>query len=353
MPERRTILFLYSRLPDYFYQCAVFFVNAHSYDVVIIRHREDVNTKYVFKEDPNIRLYYKDEVDIRQLILQVGPAAIVLSGWSDKTYTSIAKKYRAQIPVVLAMDNPWYGTAKQRILTKLAPFSVHKIFNKVWVTGKSQYLYASRLGFVDKDIIKDLYSADCDKFYDGIRTAREPSLNYPRNIVYVGRMVEYKQPHLLAEVFHEIVSSTQPGWRLILAGEGPLKEIIKKKNYKQVEVTDFIIPPYLPLFYQGADIFVLPSINEHWGVSVHEAAAAGLPLLLSDSVESGSQFLIHGFNGYKFSTGNRESLKKYLTKLMVMPGDELHRMGENSIKLSKTISHETWAANLYSLLVDR
>lgn len=351
MPEEATILFLYSRLPDYFYQCIAFFVDRYTFKAVIIRYKGDINTKYSFPPNDRIRLYYKDEVNLSENISQVNPSAIVISGWSDKQYTSIAKNYRNKIPVVLAIDNPWYGTMKQRILSQISSFTIRKMFNKVWITGLSQYEYASRLGFSRGDIIQNLYSADCEKFYahSGV-TSGPKNAFYPHTIVYVGRMVEYKQPHLLAEVFSEVINSMQSDWKLILAGEGPLKELIRKRNYKQVEVWDFIDPADLPGFYMSAGVFCLPSIGEHWGVAVHEAAAAGLPLLLSDSVEAGTQFLIHGFNGYKFRTGNRESLKKYLSQLMGQSDQQQREMANNSIMLSRSISHKTWAANLNSIL---
>jgi glycosyltransferase involved in cell wall biosynthesis len=117
-----------------------------------------------------------------------------------------------------------------------------------------------------------------------------------------------------------------------------------------VELTDFISPAALPEFYKSAGIFCLPSKGEHWGVAVHEAAAAGLPLLLSDTVESGSAFLINGFNGFSFETGNERSFREYLLRMLNMTNDELLKMGENSILLSRRINHGTWSATLNSVI---
>ena len=54
--------------------------------------------------------------------------------------------------------------------------------------------------------------------------------------------------------------------------------------------------------------FVCPA-NEHWGVVVHEAAAAGLPLLLSNTTYAGTHFLVEGINGYSFDENNYKDLK--------------------------------------------
>lgn len=275
----------------------------------------------------------------------------MLSGWIDKTYVSAARKHVKQKPVILGLDNPWLGTIRQRALTVAAPAYIHRFCNRAWVAGSSQYEYARRLGFHKNQIVDGLYSADTGKFYQtNGEVSMQKAQSYPNKIVYVGRLVEYKQPHVLARLFNEIITKYQLNWKLVLAGEGPLKETILQQRYPQVEVTGFISPSALPEFYADAGIFCLPSKGEHWGVAVQEAAAAGLPLLLSDSVESGSRFLLHGFNGVVFRSGNDRSLKAALLNLLTMPSAQLLEMGRNSIGLSKRINHDTWAATLKSII---
>jgi glycosyltransferase involved in cell wall biosynthesis len=345
-----TILFLYTRLPDYFYRSVQHFVATYGYKAVIIRYKEDANTKYSFAEDQNIQLIYKDETDLAPFIKKLQPAAIFLSGWSDKTYIRLAKEY-LRIPVVLAMDNPWTGSLKQRILTSVSHFAIHNFCNCAWVPGSSQYEYARRLGFDKSKIYQELYCADTDKFYDiqnnGLGFKKG---DYPRQMVFVGRMVEYKQPQILAKVFNEVVAEGNYNWKLVLAGEGPLKETIRTRNYEHVQIMDFLDPAALPEFYGRSGAFCLPSKGEHWGVAVHEAAAAGLPLLLSDTVDSASEFLIDGYNGYSFHTGDDHSLKNGLRNLFRMSDDQLVKMGSNSIYLSKRIHHKSWSAILNSIV---
>jgi glycosyltransferase involved in cell wall biosynthesis len=344
-----TILFLYTRLPDYTYKCVEHFVHLYGGKVVIIRYKEDVNTKYHFSENDKISLIYKDD-NIRSVIASIDPKAIVISGWGDKEYVSIAKKYVSRIPVVLSIDNPWTGSLKQKVLS-LSSFYIHRFFNRVWVAGIPQHEYARRLGFKNNQIYTNLYSADTQKFYNVSDYAlQQKSKTYPRNLVYVGRLVKYKQPHILAKVFHEITSKTNLNWKLIIAGAGPLKEQIILGQYKNVVVRDFIDPAELADFYMNAGVFCLPSNNEHWGVAVHEASAAGLPLLLSDSTGAGTEFLINHFNGLVFKSGDESSLRENLLKIMGMTDEELIVMGKNSLLLSQRISHSTWSANLNSIL---
>jgi len=345
------ILFLYTRLPDYTYRSIEHFIANYSTQISIIRYKEDSNTKYAFSQNDSITLYYKESVNLITKVDEINPSAIILSGWNDRDYISIAKKYVNLIPVVLGLDNPWTGKFRQKVLSVLSPFYIHRFCNKVWVSGSSQYEYARRLGFAKTDIFYNLYSADTEKFYKISSTSvKIKQLKYPHTIVFVGRLVSYKQPDLLAKVFQELINQYSFNWKLIIAGEGPLKKEIISKGYENVQVIDFIAPAELPDFYKAAGAFCLPSIEEHWGVAVHEAAAAGLPLILSDSVEAGSEFLLNGLNGFYCKTRDEGSLKKQLIKIMSSTDENLLTMGGNSIMLSKKISHVTWSANLSSIM---
>jgi glycosyltransferase involved in cell wall biosynthesis len=346
-------LFLYSRLPDYFYRCIEYFVNNYPYKAVVIRYRDDPHTSYSFPDDSNISLHYLDTVDVEKFVRDVEPVAIVQSGWANKIYNKVTASYVKDIPTILAMDNPWVSSLKQKILSNAGRWYIHRLFNSVWVTGRSQFEYARRLGYSSNNIHQGLYSADTEKFYsiqDSVTENR--TRKYPRSVVFVGRLVEYKQPHVLADVFNEIVASDHSDWELILAGEGPLKDVIREKAYPRVKLINFISPSDLPQFYNNSGIFCLPSINEHWGVAVHEAAAAGLPMVLSDTVEAGTEFLIHGYNGYTHKSGNRLSLKNNLHKLLTAADQQLLDMGNNSRMLSKKVDQRTWAAVLNGILIN-
>ena len=58
--------------------------------------------------------------------------------------------------------------------------------------------------------------------------------------------------------------------------------------------------------YNSGDLFLMPSSFEPWGVVVHEHAAAGFPLLLSDAVGAGERFLEAPRNGTAFRARSAE-----------------------------------------------
>jgi glycosyltransferase involved in cell wall biosynthesis len=85
------------------------------------------------------------------------------------------------------------------------------------------------------------------------------------------------------------------GSRLVLAGDLPHERVIE--------------------VYCAADIFALLSDREPWGVVVNEAAACGLPLVLSDRVGAAPDLLRDGENGFLVPAGDVQAAAKALRRL--------------------------------------
>jgi glycosyltransferase involved in cell wall biosynthesis len=84
--------------------------------------------------------------------------------------------------------------------------------------------------------------------------------------------------------------------------------------------------------YVGADVFALLSRHEPWGVVVNEAAASGLPLVLSDRVGAAYDLLRDGENGFLVPAEDVGASAEALRRLAADPGLR-RRMGERSREL--------------------
>jgi glycosyltransferase involved in cell wall biosynthesis len=90
--------------------------------------------------------------------------------------------------------------------------------------------------------------------------------------------------------------------------------------------------------YVEADVFALLSRHEPWGVVVNEAAASGLPLVLSDAVGAARDLLRDGENGYLVPAEDAHAAAEAFRKLAADP-DLRRRMGERSRELVRTWSY--------------
>jgi glycosyltransferase involved in cell wall biosynthesis len=85
-------------------------------------------------------------------------------------------------------------------------------------------------------------------------------------------------------------------------------------------------------------------------VVAHEAASAGLPLILSDAVGSSDQFLIDQRNGWRVRAGNVAQLMNALIDAAGLKHDERDAMGEQSYLLSRSCSPAASASALLQAL---
>jgi glycosyltransferase involved in cell wall biosynthesis len=149
---------------------------------------------------------------------------------------------------------------------------------------------------------------------------------YPKKIVYIGRFSTEKGLKYLLQAWEQI--ENKKGWILTLIGNGPEKETIVQR--KDIEVLDFMSQELLVEQLNNAGCFILPSVFEPCALVLHEAAAAGLPILASDTCGAVPYFVLNGFNGVTFRSGNIEQIKIAIKKIVFAKESDLLEMSYNS-----------------------
>lgn len=344
------ILYLYAEVMGYT-MATIRELAEHGNEVHVVHWDHKKLTPYKAPAVPNVFMYNRSELSVQQiktLSKKLAPSVTVVSGWMDRGYLSVAKELRSEgLPVVIGLDSHWHGKLIQWlavILARIGYFS--QFYSHAWVAGTYQFEYARRLGF-KKNILYDLYSADLSLFNKAYIDSKESKQNhYPHRFLFVGRFEPIKGLDVLLQAWQEL-GAKKDGWELHLIGNGSLKA--KMKASAGVVVKDFMQPEQLLEEVANAGCFVLPSRCEPWGVVVHEFAAVGLPLILSDVVGAASTFLISGLNGYSFKADDSKALANRMHQIINMTDQELHAMAVSSNTLSQRITPNTSAGNLLSL----
>jgi glycosyltransferase involved in cell wall biosynthesis len=136
----------------------------------------------------------------------------------------------------------------------------------------------------------------------------EPQAGRDRVFLFVGRLVEAKGVDVLLRAFQEAAPDLD-GWRLRLAGDGPLRaEAELAARRLPIEVLGSVPFGHIAEEFGRADVLVLPSRHEPWGQVVPEAMAAGLPVLSSDAVGAADHFVQPGRTGWMVRAGDAAAL---------------------------------------------
>lgn len=139
-------------------------------------------------------------------------------------------------------------------------------------------------------------------------------------LLFVGRLAEEKEIGTLLRAA-ALLRESGTDVAVVLAGSGPLEAELRdlaEELQVPVHFPGFVQGAALAGLYAAADVFVLPSSTEPWGLVVNEAMHAGLPVVVSDHV--GAQPLVEpGVNGDVFPCRDSEALARRLAPFLRDP----------------------------------
>ena len=130
-------------------------------------------------------------------------------------------------------------------------------------------------------------------------------------ILFVGKMTAHKRPLDL------VLAAERLQWRasLLMVGDGPLMKVAEQAlPENRGAMAGFVNQAALPTYYQAADVLVVPSEREPWGLVVNEAMAAGVVPVVSDQVGAGHD-LVEGV-GRIYTCGDVGALAEALDDIL-------------------------------------
>lgn len=138
-------------------------------------------------------------------------------------------------------------------------------------------------------------------------------------ILFVGKLIEKKQPGILLEAFRR-VRRNHP-CSLLVVGDGPLRQElchrVAQNSIPDVYFAGFVSPARVGRAFAASDIFVLPSErHETWGLVTNEAMNFSLPVIVSDKVGCAPDLVTSGYNGYVFPHQSVDALTTVLSSLV-------------------------------------
>lgn len=284
------------------------------------------------------KIIWVDESTKETLEDLCGPYDIVFtSGWNCATFNRFCAEARAKkIPVVCTLDNNWDFSLKMVAKALRFRLTQRKLYDAFFVPGVSGERLLRFYGVPKHLIVHGFYAGDNKTFVCKTKASQREN-----KILYVGQLNERKNILRVCEAFLK-VSPKYPSWTLEICGRGPLRDQIPVSD--KIIVNDFLQPAELTEKYQIAKVFILASLEEHWGVVVHEAALAGCAMLLSNKIGAAPDFLTET-NGASFKPTSVDAIATAMEKVMQWSPEQFDQAQAKTLALSKNFGGEVFAAS--------
>jgi glycosyltransferase involved in cell wall biosynthesis len=277
------------------------------------------------------------------------PACVVVSGWSTFASQAALGWCRLhRVPYVLLVEShdsgPKAGWRRQVKQTVVPP--VVRGASSVLVTGSLAGESVVALGAQPDRVRVFANTVDVAAYGDRAdalaprRDELRESLGLARDevaVVFVGRLAPEKGLDTLVR------AAAEADMPLILVGDGSERARLESLGGRVAFTGD---RPWESVVetYVAADVFALLSTHEPWGVVVNEAAACGLPLVLSDRVGAARDLLRDGENGFLVPAGGVAAAAQAFRRLI---DPELRRrLGDRSRELAQGFGYEPSVAAL-------
>lgn len=241
---------------------------------------EPLNLKKLIKSVKQIKHFFEQNSDYDIIHCNMVNAAIF--------YFYYAKKNGIRVRIIHSHQNNY----ADKLLHAIRNIPLIKMGNLLATDRFACSKVAGDFLFKNKPyyIVKNAIELEKYRYNDDIRKKIRiiNSLNDNTFVIgNVGRLTEQKNQIKLIDIMKELVFNLNKDVKLLIIGNGHLKEklISKTKEYCLQDNVIFVgsvnnVQDYL----QAMDCFVLPSLYEGVGIVNIEAQAAGLPTIVSDKV---------------------------------------------------------------------
>ncbi len=244
--------------------------------------------------------------------------ALLVHGYSHASHwLAYGTAVFARIPYLLRGESGLDGEAnrKGKLIAKHAIIRplVRNASACLAIGQKNRAFYRS-YGAPSEKIFFAPYSIDTDRFAAGGAVGRAGRASMLESlsmkpelplVLFAAKLLPRKRPIDVVLAMDQL----QHLANLVVIGDGPLRAEMERLSASRpwMRVLGFVNQGKIPEWYGAADLFVLPSFHEPWGLAVNEAMAAGAVPIVSAAVGCAPDLVTRDV-GWVYATGDIEAL---------------------------------------------
>jgi glycosyltransferase involved in cell wall biosynthesis len=141
----------------------------------------------------------------------------------------------------------------------------------------------------------------------------------------------------------------------MIVGDGPeritLERYVSSYKVPAVRFLGAVSWREVPKLFACADVLVIPSTSEPWGLVINEAMACGMPVIASANCGACDDLVRNGVNGIVFNPYSKEDLCSAL-QMFVSEEELIDRMGHASLEVIAMFTPQDAAKRMFQGIED-
>ncbi len=297
-----------------------------------------------------------DNPTLTEAIEAWNPDAVLVFGWKFKSHLKAMKYFHGKIPVLFRGDSHSLGrdSGLKNWLRRQVLRNVFRNVDYALYVGLVNKKYFLKAGVKESGLIYCPHAIDQNFF--SVTNDVQKQASYLRQklqisdndliFLFAGKFEEIKNPLLLIKAAAKF---SNPSVHFVFTGNGPLETEIKKEAEGNIYFLDFQNQKSMPAVYEMADVYVLCSHSETWGLAVNEAMACGKPVLVSDHCGCAPDLVEEGKTGFVFRSGDENDLAGKI-QWCIDNNKQLPEMGKNALRKIQDWSFERIVTSVEQLV---
>ena len=285
------------------------------------KHNEEDNISIISVSKEKVLIQKRNEKTLRRgmfqtpptlhqmaEIIRAHPRVIITVEQSVFCWPALLYCLWKRIPLLLETDMGLQGRKSLPIYKRVNQVIYQKLSTLVLAKTKDAAGQNHKAHFVP-------HAVDSDSF----KPTKKKSQKY-LTVLFVGIPSYTKGIDLLAAALARVRRSSLIRLRIVGVEKQSVRTLrkqIREKGYDgKLDLVSFRNGDSLVKEYQRADLFVLPSRFDTYGVVAHEAACCGLPLLLSKFAGSSTNLILEGENGFVVDPYDRDDFSEKIFRIL-------------------------------------
>jgi glycosyltransferase involved in cell wall biosynthesis len=228
------------------------------------------------------------------------------------------------------------------------------------VPGKSAHEYLRAHNIDERIIFTAPNAVDNDLFAAAAAAIRQNAslrrreLDLPsRYFLFAGRLVREKGVFDLLAAYAKLNETLRQQVGLVLVGDGAsrrqLEEQASRISPGVIRFAGFVHREQLPTYYALAEMLILPTYTDPWGLVVNEAMACGLPVIVSDVAGCAVDLVTEDWNG-KIVPARDVATLAAAVRMMAEDPERRALMALNSSRRILSYSPKLWSAGILEMV---